>query len=185
MPLKQPLTGSMQMVSLQILWHGHHRKAWVPASLQSGGKSNTYLGQIVLTSRTANTKGQISGPVGINDSGLMALQKFCFIWFSLVLCQQKELDHPWGPFQPKPFYDSMTSWTVLFDMLWVYCSTLHFHGRVCKIWMTVHPPLRVVLNCVKAEYCFVSLNRTEIKPKLLSPALMSSPLNLPLMGHKT
>lgn len=76
MPLKQPLTGSMQMVSLQILWHGHHRKAWVPASLRSGGKSNTNLVQIVLTSGIANTRGQISSPVGIDDSDLMELQNF-------------------------------------------------------------------------------------------------------------
>jgi len=56
MPRKQPQTGSMLMVSQQILWHGRHRKARVWASLQSEGKSNTHLVKFVLTSRTARGK---------------------------------------------------------------------------------------------------------------------------------
>lgn len=63
MPQKQPLTGSMQTVSQQTLWRGHHRKARIPASLQSGGKSSSCRNCINI--QDIKYKGQISGPVGI------------------------------------------------------------------------------------------------------------------------
>lgn len=72
MPQKQPLTGSMQTVSQQTLWRGHHRKARIPASLQSGGKSSSHRNCINI--QDIKYKGQISGPVGITNSDLMGLQ---------------------------------------------------------------------------------------------------------------
>lgn len=73
MPRKQPLTGSMQTVSQQTLWRGHHRKARIPASLQSGGKSSSHLVEIALTSRISNTRGRFLVLLG-SLSDLMGLQ---------------------------------------------------------------------------------------------------------------
>lgn len=48
---------------------------------------------------------------------------------------------------------------------------LYFHARIHEIWifsflMTVsHAFNRVVLSCVKADYCFALLTRAEISPK--------------------
>lgn len=58
MPQKQPLIGSMQTVSQQTLWHGHHRKTSIPTSLQSGGRSDSHLVEIALTSRISSTRGK-------------------------------------------------------------------------------------------------------------------------------
>lgn len=88
MPQKQPQPGSVLMASQQILWRGHHRRARVWASLQSGGK--THLVKCVFAIQENKCKGQIVGPVEINGRDLMGLwiQRFWFIWLCLELQQQ-------------------------------------------------------------------------------------------------